>query len=103
MPLHDLQAARTVLVTGDSDRELLGPLWYKVVTGFFAAIPGVMLLLNNTLKFEDREISRRYGKIGETETTDEPIPVASTTEKAAASDDLSKVASPCCFDRDEAE
>jgi hypothetical protein len=31
------------------------------------------------------------------------IPVASTMEKAAASDDLSKVASLYCFDRDEAE
>lgn len=44
----------TVLVTGDTGREILGPLWYKVVTGFFAAIPGVMLLVNNALKFEDR-------------------------------------------------
>jgi len=46
--------AAAVLVAGDLGESLLGPTANKAVTAALAALPGLMLLINNTLRFEER-------------------------------------------------
>jgi hypothetical protein len=44
----------TVLVSGDQWQKVFGNLNYRVITSLFASMPAVMLLVNNTLRFEER-------------------------------------------------
>lgn len=43
-----------VLASGELGKEWLGDSGNKAATAILAALPGLMLLLNNTLRFEDR-------------------------------------------------
>lgn len=44
----------TVLVAADVWEQILCPIPYKVITSILASVPAVMLLINNTLRFEER-------------------------------------------------
>ncbi len=46
--------AATVLAAGELGKTLLGDTGNRVATAVLAAIPGLMLLINNTLRFEER-------------------------------------------------
>ncbi|WPK02941.1 hypothetical protein R6U79_12055 [Pseudomonas putida] len=44
----------SILASGELGKAFLGEQWNQVTTAFLAALPGLMLLLNNTLRFEER-------------------------------------------------
>ena len=71
----------TVLVAGDLPEELFRKPWDRVIAATLAALPAVMLLVNNTLRFEERtkwfwkktpaaeRFLRRLGGVVDTERT----------------------------------